>query len=155
MYVKALIPFTERDDSGNLFSPAMGAIFEVTNTKGASLISQGLAEEYNLITPTGTKTITENGTDIDVAQYATATVNVGTYTVSYNSNGGTGTIPDVIVVAGNAITLNDGSTLTPPEGKTFSGWATTSTAEEPDATSPYTPHANTTLYAAYITTPEP
>lgn len=76
MYVKALKPFTERDESGNLFSPAMGAIFEVASVKGASLISQGLAEEYNLITPTGTKTISENGT-FDVTQYAEAVVNVG------------------------------------------------------------------------------
>lgn len=151
MYVKALIPFTERDNSGNLFSPAAGSIFEVTSEKGASLISQGLAEEYNLITPTGTKTITENGTGIDVTHYATATVNVGMYTVSYNVNGDTGTVPEVIVVSGNAITLNNGSTLTPPESKIFSGWATTATAEESDATSPYTPHADTTLYAVYIT----
>lgn len=155
MYVKALIPFTERDNSGNLFSPAMGAIFEVTSTKGAYLISKGFAEEYNLITPTGTKTITENGTGIDVTQYATATVNVGTYTVSYNVNGGTGTVAADTVIAGNSITLPDGTGITPPEGKTFDGWATTATAEEKDVSDPYTPHADTTLYAFYITTPEP
>lgn len=155
MYVKALKPFTERDENGNLFSPAMGDIFEVTSDKGASLISQGLAEEYNLITPTGTKTITENGTGIDVTQYATATVNVGTYTVSYNVNGGTGTVASNTVIAGNSITLPDGTSITPPEGKTFNGWATTATAEEKDVSSPYTPHTDTTLYAFYVITPEP
>ena len=55
---------------------AHGAIASVDDTLGASLISAGLAEAYTLISPTGSKTITENGTDIDVAQYATVDVNV-------------------------------------------------------------------------------
>jgi len=75
MYVRALKPFTEYLN-GAFFSPAAGSIFETTSEKGAALISEGLAEEYTLITPTGTKSITENGTDIDVAQYAKADVAV-------------------------------------------------------------------------------
>lgn len=70
-----------------------------------------------------------------------------TATLTYNVNGGTGTISPVTVTAGSAVTLNDGSTLTPPTGKTFGGWATTSTASTADATSPYTVASNTTLYA--------
>ena len=68
MYVRALKPFTEYLN-GAFFSTAAGSIFETTSEKGAALISEGLAEEYTLITPTGTKSITENGSDIDVAQY--------------------------------------------------------------------------------------
>ena len=75
MYVRALKPFTEYLN-GAFFSPAAGSIFETTSEKGAALISEGLAEEYTLITPTGTKSITENGSDIDVAQYAKADVAV-------------------------------------------------------------------------------
>lgn len=75
MFVKAIKPFTRFFD-GEFFSPANGAIFEATDAAGAEMIAQGLAEEYLLITPTGTKTITENGTDIDVAQYAKADVAV-------------------------------------------------------------------------------
>ena len=75
MYVRALRPFTEYID-GTFFSPATGSIFETTAEKGAELISEGLAEEYTLITPTGTKTITQNGTNIDIAQYAKADVSV-------------------------------------------------------------------------------
>lgn len=75
MYVRALKPFTEYLN-GAFFSPAAGSIFETTDEKGSALISEGLAEEYTLITPTGTKSITENGTDIDVAQYAKADVAV-------------------------------------------------------------------------------
>ena len=76
MYIRALKPFTEYRSNGTFFSPVAGSVFEVTSEKGAELIENGLAEEYNLITPTGTKTITANGTDIDVAQYAKADVAV-------------------------------------------------------------------------------
>lgn len=75
MFVKALKPFT-RFLNGAFFSPSSGAVFETTSETGAEMISQGLVEEYTLITPTGTKTITANGTDIDVAQYAKADVAV-------------------------------------------------------------------------------
>lgn len=77
---------------------------------------------------------------------AAATVNV---TLTYNANGGTGTIDPVSVAARTPVTLNDGSTLTAPEGKKFSGWATTDSASTPDATSPYTVTENTTLYAVW------
>lgn len=73
-----------------------------------------------------------------------------TYTVTYNANGGTGTIEPVEVTAGESITLNDGTSLTAPEGKTFSGWAKTSTAQSATVTSPFTPTADTTLYAVYV-----
>ena len=77
MKVKALIPFTMRDAStGEMTSIACGAVANVTDAVGAQLISDGLAEAYTLVEPTGTKTITENGEDIDVAQYASANVNV-------------------------------------------------------------------------------
>lgn len=70
-------------------------------------------------------------------------------TLTYNVNGGEGTIAPVSVAARTAVTLNDGSTLTAPEGKEFSGWATTDSAETPNATSPYTVTENTTLYAVW------
>ena len=75
MVVRTLKPFTETID-GKFFSPSKGTIFETTSTKGAALISAGLVEEATLITPEGTKTITENGTGIDVAMYANADVAV-------------------------------------------------------------------------------
>lgn len=75
MFVKAIKPFTRFYD-GVFFSPANGAIFETTDETGAQMIEEGLVVEYTLITPTGTKTITANGTDIDVATYAKADVAV-------------------------------------------------------------------------------
>lgn len=77
MKIQATIPFTLRnDDTGELTSIGDGQIVEVTDTLGAQLIADGLAVAFTLITPTGTKTITENGENIDVTTYAKATVNV-------------------------------------------------------------------------------
>ena len=77
MKVRATIPFVTRDSStGALTSVADGQIITVTSEVGAQLISEKLADEYTLITPTGTKSITENGEDIDVTAYAKANVNV-------------------------------------------------------------------------------
>lgn len=77
MKIEALIPFTIRDNStGELTSIGCGQVVTVGDTLGNSLIADGLAKEFTLITPTGTKTITENGEDIDVTAYASANVNV-------------------------------------------------------------------------------
>jgi len=72
-----------------------------------------------------------------------------TYTVTYNANGGTGSIDSVEVEAGKSITLSDGTGLTAPTGKTFKGWAKSASATNPTVTSPFTPTADTTLYAVY------
>ena len=71
------------------------------------------------------------------------------YTVTYNANGGTGTINAVEVAPGESINLNDGSGLTPPSNKRFAGWAKTATATAPTVTSPFTPVDDTTLYAVW------
>lgn len=71
------------------------------------------------------------------------------YTITYNANGGTGTVASVEVEKGKSVTLNDGTGLTAPTGKTFKGWAKTNSAQNPSVTSPFTPTADTTLYAVY------
>ena len=134
MKIRALQALTIRDNSGALNSIAYGAVSDVSSELGAELISEGLAEEYTLISPTGSVSITENGT-VDVTEYASAVVNVAEVTLSYNVNGGTGSIDSVSVIAGNTVTLDSG--------------ATASDATEPDATSPYKVSSNTTLYAVW------
>ena len=71
------------------------------------------------------------------------------YTVTYNANGGEGTIKSVEVEAGESITLDDGSGLTPPEGKEFLGWAKSASAQSPTVESPFTPDKDTDLFAVY------
>lgn len=86
----------------------------------------------------------------DITVYAVwADASTTTYTVTYDVNGGTGTVAPVTVDAGDPVTLDDGTGITPPTDKQFGGWATTSDATVADVTSPYTPSADITLYAVW------
>ena len=178
MNIKTLKAFTMRDSStGALTSYAFGQIYAVGSTLGGQLITDGLAEEYTgaVAKPYGTKSITTNGSH-DVTDYETAAVNVpnpssgslsvsanGTYdvtskasvvvavgpvTITYNANTGTGSVDPDVVGKGSSVTLDDGSGLTAPEGKEFSGWGTSADATEA-VSSPYTANADVTLYAIW------
>ena len=174
MKIEALIPFTLRTSGGELISIGCKQVVSIDDTVGASLISDGLAKEFTLITPEGTKNISENGS-VDVTQYATALVavpepsgsetitengtydiknkasvviNVGVVTLTYNANGGTGSVSAVTVGKGTEVSLSDGTGLVAPSEKTFGGWGTTAEATEA-VESPYKVTANTTLYAIW------
>ena len=74
------------------------------------------------------------------------------YRVSYNANGGSGTISDQLVNVGSSVTLSVGTSLTPPTNKVFSGWALSSSAtvKEFSAGDTFTPLRDVTLYAVYV-----
>ena len=72
-----------------------------------------------------------------------------TITVTYDVNGGTGTITPETTTAGGSVELDDGSGITAPDGKEFAGWAETPNSNSV-LISPYTPTGNTTLYAIYV-----
>ena len=142
--VKALATFSD-----GVTSLAIGDIAEIDATKATEFIAAGIAEEYTEpIQPTGSINIGANGT-YDVTTKASAVVNVSIATVTYDVNGGTGSVASATAIKGNSISLNDGTGITPPDDKTFAGWATTADAEEADVTSPYTVTADITLYAVY------
>ena len=167
------------DNDGALRTFAFNTVYVVDSTLGGALVTAGLASEYTgtVAKPYGTKSITANGS-VNVAEYATASVSVpnpstGTLTVTangeanvkdyakvsvettvvkvtYNANGGTGSVDPVYAVNGDEVELSDGTGLTAPSEKEFAGWATTNSAEEPDVESPLTVTANVTLYAVYV-----
>ena len=71
------------------------------------------------------------------------------FVVSYDANGGEGTITSVSVFSGKSITVSDGTGLTAPEGKEFVGWAKTDSAQSATVVSPFTPDRDTVLYAVW------
>ena len=75
-----------------------------------------------------------------------------TFRVSYNANGGTGSIADAVVSVGNSTTLAVGTSLTPPSNKEFAGWALTSgaTSAEYAAGETIYPASDMTFYAVWV-----
>lgn len=70
-------------------------------------------------------------------------------TVTYNVNGGTGSVAAVDTYVGATITVSDGSGITPPTDYVFAGWDTSSTATIPDIVGTYKVTGDVTLYAVY------
>ena len=136
-----------------------GTVASVTVEAGVSV---NLSDGTGLTAPSGKEfagwATTESATTSDVSSPYTPTADVTlyavwadvtTYTVTYNVNGGTGTVAPATVDVGDSVNLDDGTGLTPPSGKQFAGWATTDDATVADVTSPYTPTANITIYAVW------
>ena len=79
-------------------------------------------------------------------------VSGSTFRVSYNANGGSGSIADAVVNVGDSTTLAVATSLTAPSNKTFGGWALTSTATQKDysAGDTFYPVRDTTMYAVWV-----
>ena len=77
-----------------------------------------------------------------------ATPPPATYTVSFNANGGTGTMADVTGVSAGAYTL-PANGFTAPDGKRFVGWATSAGGTATAAGGTITVSDNVTLYAIW------
>lgn len=123
--IKALIGFANGD-----FSMYVGEVKTVDNSVATPLISGGLAVEYtDPVTPSGSLEVGANGT-YDVSAKASVVVGCTTATITYNANGGTGSVNSYTGVKGDTVTLSDGTGLTPPSEKAFAGWGLTADATE-------------------------
>jgi len=90
----------------------------------------------------------EEGVDKDGKTIQIATVKQ-IYTVTYNINGGTGTVPSLQTKYHNiALNLNDGSGLS-KSGYTFIGWNTKADGSGTNYTTNYTGNSDITLYAKW------
>lgn len=120
------------------------------NTKGESV-------EFNTFECEGTVNALANGEWSKTKTFATKNEAVayietvfGTeteYIVTYNANGGTGEVASQTVVAGQTVSLSDGTGLTYAD-HTFVGWGTNPNSTVAVA-SPYTPTGDITLYAIW------
>ena len=88
-----------------------------------------------------------NSTCVVVAYLEAEFGNATEYVVTYNANGGSGSVESETVVAGESVVLDNGSGLT-YTSHTFKGWGTNPSATQV-LTSPYTPTGDVTLYAVW------
>lgn len=70
-------------------------------------------------------------------------------TVSFNVNGGTGTVASISTYVGATIRVSDGEEITPPTDKVFIGWDTSSSSTTADIVGSYNVTGTVTLYAIY------
>ncbi len=101
----------------------------------------------------GTATIIVTTVDGSFTAPCIVTVNAATYTVSYDPNGGSGTMPSDTAIDGKEFLL-PGCGLTPPAGKMFDAWAVGSVnGEQIEAGTSLKFNADTTLYAIWKDVP--
>ncbi len=89
-------------------------------------------------------------------QTAVAQWTIETYTITFNANGGSGSMPTQSFTYGVSKALSS-NTYTAPAGNRFLGWATTSGASVAEYTNgeDYSAVADDTLFAVWTTTPTP
>ena len=137
--------------------------FDANGGTGSMTAKTGLTGEYTLpangfTAPSGKQfkgwSLTTDGaivTKVDMTENRTVyaiwePIPVTTYTVSFNANGGSGTMADVTGVTSNYTLPANG--FTAPAGQQFKGWATSASGAVITGTS-ITVSADTTLYAIW------
>jgi|GEM_PF-4321186 len=93
--------------------------------------------------------LTKYGSTYEFAQGCTIVSRaIPTYTVSYNANGGTGTMADVPDISGEYTLLDNA--FTAPAGKMFAGWKANNAGDLLDKGTSFTVTGNVTFYAQWV-----
>lgn len=130
----AVLTFPSGTAAGEALAPSTSYTFNVTVERTGLEIGNADIDGW---------TDGGGGKDITLHEYRTLT---------YNANGGTGTVNSSQVLESTTTTLNDGTGLTHPDGKIFAGWNTLPEGggEFYDAGGTLTmPAGNLTLYALW------
>lgn len=130
----AVLTFPSGTAAGEALAPSTSYTFNVTVERTGLEIGNADIDGW---------TDDGGGKDITLHEYRTLT---------YNANGGTGTLNSSQVLESSTTTLNDGTGLTHPDGKIFAGWNTLPEGggEFYDAGGTLTmPAGNLTLYALW------
>jgi uncharacterized protein (TIGR02145 family)/uncharacterized repeat protein (TIGR02543 family) len=146
-----MVTFSANGGSGSVSSRSAQAGNSITLPDGSSLSRSDYAFG-------GWNTNSDgSGTNYNVNSTYTPTANItlyakwnAVYTVTFNLNGGSGSVYSQSVQPGSSVTLPDGSGLS-RNNYTFDGWNTNSsgTGTNYGAGSPYTPNNSITLYAKW------
>jgi len=134
-----------RDSSSWIFGGTNTSVDSGWNTAQSFIANQNGMVEIRVIP------YNRSGTGTYGIAYTTDNIKPALYTVTFNTNSGTGTTPTAIVTeVGSSITLPSGSGIT-RSGYSFNGWNTndTGTGTNYNAGSSYTPTGNITLYAKW------
>lgn len=138
-----------------LYKVKMSEPSQSNNTKGES-VEFGTSELSGIVAKlaNGNWSATKTFNTFAEAQtylesfFGSATAATVTYDVT--TNGGSNAPAAVSTYVGAIINVDDGSGITPPSGKHFVGWDTTSTSTDPDVSGTYkVTKVSTTLYAIY------
>lgn len=129
-------------------------VYPNENPNGAVVI-HGFIESTKLpVAPSSTAITALDGKGISFLDVKGTPLNAK-LTVTYNANGGTGSVTDSSSPYnyGATVTVKDSTGITPPNSKTFSGWALTADAtaknDSYDPSDTFVITKNITLYAVY------
>ena len=151
------ITYDANGGQGTVSSQTAAAGASVTLASGGGLSSTGKTFNGWNTDASGTGTaynggdsFTVNGNVTLYAQWTSGSGGGTTYTITYDANGGQGTVSSQTAAAGASVTLAGGGGLS-STGKTFSGWNTdaSGTGTAYNGGDSFTVNGNVTLYAQW------